>query len=106
MHQQVRFWHYNQIKKRNGLTEPIKYAAGSVNTAWKQGTGSSSAGRAASRSMAADHWALRAIAVAAAVIGDTPVSAVLASLDMTAKHRRSRSGCHIADGHIVDHAPT
>src|SRR5216683_1565579 len=51
--------------------------AGSENTTWKYGTGSSSASRAASHSLAVAPWHFGAMPVAARVIGDLCVAAVL-----------------------------
>src|SRR3981081_2887790 len=61
--------------------------AGSVNTTWKYGTGSRSASRAASQSFAAAPWHFRAVTVAARVVRDLGVCALLAARDMSAERR-------------------
>src|SRR5258708_14298466 len=65
--------------------------AGSENTTWKYGTGNSSASRAASHSRAGRPLTLRAMAVAARVIGDLRVAAlvILAARDMAAERCRA-----------------
>src|SRR5258708_1854641 len=65
--------------------------AGSENTTWKYGTGNSSASRSASHSRAGRPLTLRAMAVAARVIGDLRVGTVLvlAAGDMAAERCRA-----------------
>src|SRR5258708_6275718 len=65
--------------------------AGSENTTWKYGTGKSSASRSASHSRAGRPLTLRAMAVAARVIGDLRVGTVLvlAAGDMAAERCRA-----------------
>src|SRR5271166_3031974 len=65
--------------------------AGSENTTWKYGTGNSSASRSASHSRAAAPWALRAMPVAAGVVGNLGVAAVLvlAACDMPSERCRA-----------------
>src|SRR5258708_32790703 len=65
--------------------------AGSENTTWKYGTGNSSASRAASHSRAGRPLTLRAVPIAARVIGNLRVAAlvVLAARDMAAERCRA-----------------
>src|SRR5271169_7197290 len=62
-------------------------AAGIVNTRWKYGTGSSSAWRSASH-CAGQTLALRTVPVAAGIVGDAGLAAILTPLDMAAERSR------------------
>ncbi len=63
--------------------------AGSVNTTWKYGTGSSSASRSASHSLCRRALALRTVPVAAAVVGDGGVR----HSSRSARHARRAPPC-------------
>src|SRR6266853_2150955 len=86
---------------------------GSVNTTWKYGAGSNSASRSASHSLAAAPWhphgelvEPRAMPIAAGVVGDVRVRALLAARDMPAESRRAaaldgRHDLELAEAHVT-----
>src|SRR6516164_5888249 len=76
--------------------------AGSVNTTWKYGTGSSSASRSASHSRAAAPWHFWTVPITTTVVGDGGIGAVLAARDMAAECRRAAALDRTHDLHLVE----